>query len=163
MGLFSFFKKTPTTVKVFAPGKGTVDLVTKCVDEVFKEKMVGDGIIFTPSTGEILAPVTGEVTMVAETKHAINIQAGKVQILIHIGIDTVKLNGEGFNILVSEGQKVQQGDKIAEIDLNFLKKKATSIQTPIIAMNEGLEGKKINFLFDKKISTEGTEPLFEII
>uniref|UniRef100_A0A2C9JR38 Adenylosuccinate synthetase n=1 Tax=Biomphalaria glabrata TaxID=6526 RepID=A0A2C9JR38_BIOGL len=138
--------------QVFAPGKGTVDLVTKCVDEVFKEKMVGDGIIFTPSTGEILAPVTGEVTMVAETKHAINIQAGKVQILIHIGIDTVKLNGEGFNILVSEGQKVQQGDKIAEIDLNFLKKKATSIQTPIIAMNEGLEGLN-KYLQSKKVKT----------
>lgn len=163
MGLFSFLKKAPTTVRVFAPGKGTVDFVTKCVDEVFKEKMVGDGIIFTPSTGEILAPITGEITMIADTKHAINIQSGKIQLLIHIGIDTVKLNGEGFNVLVSEGQKVQQGDKIAEINLDFLKKNATSIQTPVIAMNEGLEGKKINFLFDKKMSTEGTEPLFEII
>lgn len=94
------------------------------------------GIAIDPVEGKILSPVEGRIVQIFPTKHAIGIQAKNgVELLIHIGLETVSLNGEGFNIYVSEGEKVKQGDLLVTFNLNFIKANANSSVTPIVITN----------------------------
>lgn len=97
---------------------------------------MGDGFAIEPTEGTVVSPVNGEIVNVFPTKHAIGIQSeGGKEILIHFGIDTVKLNGEGFETLVAQGDKVKQGQPLLKVDLAFVKDNAPSIITPIIFTN----------------------------
>ncbi|KHD85410.1 PTS sugar transporter subunit IIA [Heyndrickxia ginsengihumi] len=124
------------TLTVIAPISGKVTKLEDVPDPVFSEKMMGDGIAIDPVEGKILSPVEGRIVQIFPTKHAIGIQAKNgVELLIHIGLETVSLNGEGFNIYVSEGEKVKQGDLLVTFNLNFIKANANSSVTPIVITN----------------------------
>lgn len=114
--MFKFLKAKK--VSVYAPCEGTMIPVEKIKDPVFSQKMMGDGFGVEPVTGEINSPVKGVITSVFPTKHAITIKTAEgLDVLVHMGIDTVELNGEGFDVLVEEGQKVESNTLIARMDL----------------------------------------------
>ncbi|SKC51123.1 glucose PTS transporter subunit IIA [Maledivibacter halophilus] len=105
-------------------------------DEIFSQKIIGDGFAIEPVSGELVSPVNGKIMTVFPTKHAISIMADSGhEILIHFGIDTVKLKGEGFELLVKSGETVQVGQPILRANLEIIKSKASSIITPIIFTN----------------------------
>ncbi|HDP5789075.1 TPA: PTS transporter subunit IIABC [Staphylococcus aureus] len=118
---------------VHAPLTGEVTPLSEVPDQVFSEKMMGDGIAIKPSQGEVRAPFNGKVQMIFPTKHAIGLVSDSgLELLIHIGLDTVKLNGEGFTLHVEEGQEVKQGDLLINFDLDYIRNHAKSGITPII-------------------------------
>ncbi|HEY4600985.1 MAG TPA: PTS system trehalose-specific EIIBC component [Cerasibacillus sp.] len=121
---------------IYAPLNGTVKQLETVPDPTFSEKMVGDGIAIIPEDGEVVAPFTGEVVSVFPTKHAIGLKndAG-VEVLIHIGLETVGLKGEGFQAHVEQGDKVELGQRLITFDLETIKQKAKHIITPIIVTN----------------------------
>ena len=130
-----FFKKEKI-VEFKSPVSGeTVDL-TNVPDEVFASKMVGDGVAFKPDQGALFAPVNGEIVQVFPTKHAIGLRTKEgLEVLIHIGIDTVEMRGEGFKSFIQKNQWVKAGDKIMEFDLNLIEKYGKSTLTPLLITN----------------------------
>ncbi|HAR3656785.1 TPA: PTS transporter subunit EIIC [Staphylococcus aureus] len=118
---------------VHAPLTGEVTPLSEVPDQVFSKKMMGDGIAIKPSQGEVRAPFNGKIQMIFPTKHAIGLVSDSgLELLIHIGLDTVKLNGEGFTLHVEEGQEVKQGDLLINFDLDYIRNHAKSDITPII-------------------------------
>ncbi len=134
----------PSEVTIISPVNGSAIPLEQVPDPVFADKVLGDGLAVVSVDGKFVSPVDGEITSVAETLHAIgfNTEDG-LDVLMHIGIDTVKLNGEGFKVYVKEGDKVKKGDLVAEVDLEFLKSKEISSITPIIIC-DGLDEKVLN-------------------
>ncbi|WP_240628534.1 PTS sugar transporter subunit IIA [Bacillus salacetis] len=124
----------PLTDKDFVvPVEGTIIPITEVEDAVFSQKMMGDGFAIVPSKGSVVSPVDGEIINIFPTKHAIGIRSVQgYEILIHVGLDTVQLNGEGFNLMVEEGQQVSKGTKLLTFDLDFIAGKASSTVTPVI-------------------------------
>ena len=133
--MFNFFHKNKKH-EVYASISGvTIDL-SRVPDEAFSEKILGDGVAIIPNSGEILSPVDGVIEQVVETSHAYCIRSNDgLEILIHVGIDTVKLNGEGFEVYVSKNQSVKKGDLIAKVDLDVLRNKGYNLHTPVIITN----------------------------
>ncbi|MBE6184827.1 PTS sugar transporter subunit IIA [Heyndrickxia ginsengihumi] len=124
------------SIQLIAPVSGKMLTIEEVPDPVFSQKMMGDGVAFEPQEGKIVAPADGEIIQVFPTKHAIGIKAvNGAEILIHIGLETVGMKGEGFTVHVSEGKKVKQGDVLVTVDLNLVKEKASSIVTPMIITN----------------------------
>ncbi len=135
---FSFFKKKENNL--VAPLNGTVISIEEVPDPVFSQKMMGEGIAIQPSGGHVYAPINGEVIMIAPTKHAIAIRSKSgIEVLIHIGLETVALNGEGFQPSVKEGEQVKAGQLLIEVDWAYLKERVESTVTPIIVMNSDKE------------------------
>ena len=98
--------------------------------------MMGQGVVIFPTEGKVVAPFDGEVTFVFATKHAIGLKSDQgIEMLIHVGIDTVQLDGKGFETFVNDGDKVKQGDLLLEFDIAFLTENAPSLATPIIFTN----------------------------
>ncbi|MCI5774174.1 MAG: glucose PTS transporter subunit IIA [Erysipelotrichaceae bacterium] len=123
-------------IKMLAIVDGTADLITNTPDETFASKMMGDGIMFIPSAGEIFAPCDATVEFIFPTKHAIGLKhASGLEMLIHVGIDTVKLNGEGFKVLVQEGQSVKANEPILQFDLPYIQANAKDIATVMVFTN----------------------------
>lgn len=130
--LFSKRKKH----KLLAPITGEIIELSQVPDEVFANKMVGDGIAIRPTENEVLSPCDGKVVQLFPTNHAIGIETKEgIEVLIHIGIDTVSLKGNGFKSFVTQGDHVRTGDKLIEVDLAYIEKNATSTITPIIITN----------------------------
>lgn len=122
--------------KIFAPLTGKLLRLEDVPDPIFSKKVMGDGIAIQPTDGKVVSPVDGEVILVAETKHAIGIKSKTgAEILLHIGIDTVALKGEGFDIHVKAGEQVKHGDLLGTVDLDYIKQQASSTITPIIVTN----------------------------
>ncbi|WP_373605028.1 PTS sugar transporter subunit IIA [Bacillus sp. AFS002410] len=123
-------------VAIKAPLTGEVHPLSDVPDPVFAEKMMGDGFAITPSEGVVVAPFDGEIVQVFHTKHAIGIRSKDgVEILIHVGLETVKLNGEGFDAHVTEGQNVNAGDHLLTFNIDYIKENAKSTITPVIFTN----------------------------
>ncbi len=121
---------------VVAPVDGKVGLLSETPDETFASEMMGKGLVIFPTSNKFYAPVDGKVSFVFGTKHAIGMVSDKgTEILLHIGIDTVTLNGEGYTIHVENGQDIKKGDLLAEVDLDFIKSKGLSTATPIVFTN----------------------------
>ncbi|MBU5595019.1 PTS glucose transporter subunit IIA [Amphibacillus sp. MSJ-3] len=121
---------------VVSPVTGEIVDVTEVPDPTFSEKMMGDGVAFKPSDGHFVAPVSGEVVNLFPTKHAIGIKSkAGVEYLIHIGLDTVTLEGEGFTAHVKQGDKVSVGDPLVTVDLDFVGEKVETI-TPLVITSE---------------------------
>jgi glucose PTS system EIICBA or EIICB component len=122
--------------KFVAPITGEIKEITEVPDQVFSGKMMGDGFAIVPSEGTIVSPVDGKVVNVFPTKHALGLESksGR-EVLIHVGIDTVKLEGKGFEALVKEGDQVEAGQPLLEVDLDYIKENAPSIMTPIVFTN----------------------------
>lgn len=123
-------------VEIYSPGKGQIIPLSEVPDQVFAQKMIGDGVGFVPEDGEIVAPFDGTVKTIFPTKHAIGIESDEgVELLIHIGIDTVKLDGAGFESMVSTGDTIKKGQTLMHVDLDYIKANAPSIVTPLILTN----------------------------
>ncbi|AEH48787.1 glucose-specific PTS transporter subunit IIBC [Parageobacillus thermoglucosidasius] len=128
--------KEVKTETIASPLTGEVVPLSEVPDQVFSQKMMGDGFAIMPTDGTVVSPVDGKIVNVFPTKHAIGIEsAGGHEILIHFGIDTVKLNGQGFTALVQQGDEVKKGQPILSVDLEYVKNNAPSIMTPIIFTN----------------------------
>ncbi|WP_353421542.1 glucose-specific PTS transporter subunit IIBC [Staphylococcus delphini] len=126
------------SVTIVAPCDGEVIPLSEVPDQVFSGGMMGDGVGFIPHQSEIVAPFHGKVKALFPTKHAIGIESTDgVELLIHIGIDTVKLNGEGFESFVKVGDEVAEGQLLMKVDLEYLQQHAPSIVTPMIVTNLG--------------------------
>ncbi|EIJ79824.1 PTS glucose-specific transporter subunit IICBA [Bacillus methanolicus PB1] len=126
-----------------SPIKGEIKPITEVPDAVFSGKMMGDGFAIVPAEGTVVSPVDGKIINLFPTKHAIGLLSDSgLEILIHFGIDTVNLKGEGFEALVSENDRVQKGQPLLKVDLEHVKKNAKSTITPIIFTNFS-EGEKI--------------------
>ncbi|MDM5360464.1 PTS glucose transporter subunit IIA [Peribacillus sp. ACCC06369] len=125
--------------QLLAPINGQVINIEDVPDPVFSGKMMGDGIAILPEEGLVVSPIDAEVIQVFHTKHALGLRTKHgLELLIHIGLETVNLKGEGFEVHVTEGQKVKAGDKLVTFDIEFLKSKAPSIVTPIVVTNGDL-------------------------
>ncbi|MGE6489181.1 glucose-specific PTS transporter subunit IIBC [Paenisporosarcina sp. NPDC076898] len=125
-----------STLAFSSPLTGEILPITDVPDQVFSGKMVGDGFAIKPSNGQVVSPVNGKVVTVFPTKHAIGLVADNgTEILIHFGIDTVKLKGEGFTSKIEQGELVKQGQVLMEVDLDYVEKNAPSIITPIVFTN----------------------------
>lgn len=117
--MFNFFKTKQTAITT--PIEGTIIPLTKVKDPVFAGEMMGKGFGIQPSGDEIVSPIEGKVTSIFPTKHAIMLKSAKgTDVLIHIGIDTVELEGKGFSTLVEKGDKLAAGDLLAIVDFDYL-------------------------------------------
>lgn len=118
------------------PITGDLIPLAEVSDEAFSSGIMGPGFGIHPTDGTVYAPFAGRVVMIFPTKHAIGLKSDTgVEILIHVGLDTVKLNGEGFEMIVSEGQLIQRGDPLIKVDFKNIKDKVPSIVTPIVFIN----------------------------
>ncbi len=130
------FKKKNNEFKIVSTQNGQSIDLSNVPDEAFAQNMLGVGVAIIPSDNRVLSPVDGTVIQIADTLHAYGIQTDEgIDILIHIGINTVELKGEGFFSYVKEGDKVKSGDHIADVDINLLKEKNYEIYTPVIITN----------------------------
>lgn len=147
-------------ILVLSPITGFADKIENAPDEAFASKMMGDGAVVTPRAPIVKAPVDGEVTFVFDSKHAIGIKdSNGLNYIIHVGIDTVKLGGKGFDVFVRAGDKVKYGDTLMKLDLEYLKKNAPSIVSPVLCtdMNNRMTIKLL-----KEGAVQAGEELFEI-
>ncbi len=131
-------KQEESAVKGFyAVANGESIELAEVGDGVFSEKILGDGIAVRPTSNVIVSPCNGEITLVADTKHAIGIKnEDGVEILIHIGLETVSLNGEGFETLCKVGDKVNVGEQLVKVDLDFLREKNIPTVTMMVLVEQ---------------------------
>lgn len=132
-GVVETEKTTKTTDELYSPMLGEVLPVERSEDEMFASKMLGDGIAVNPSDGTVYAPCDGTLSLLYETKHALGITTDSgIDLLIHVGIDTVKLNGEGFETFAKQGDRICKGQKLLTVNLELVKEKGYSTQTMMI-------------------------------
>ncbi|TDX51380.1 PTS sugar transporter subunit IIA [Orenia marismortui] len=158
--MFGIFKKKKS-VELAAPLTGKVVKLAEVPDEVFSQKMVGDGLAIEPTEGVLLSPVDGVIKQIFPTKHAVGIETKEgAEILIHIGINTVELQGEGFEKLAEEGDKVKVGDEIIKVDLDYIKENATSTITPVLITN--MDDIKELKILDNQNVTAGEDKILSV-
>lgn len=138
--MFGFFKKNKkeeiTDLKLVAAISGKVLPLSEVPDPVFAQKMAGDGIAINPTDDIVVAPADGELSLVFNTKHAFALTLDNgAELLVHIGVDTVSLEGEGFEQLIEAGTRVKAGTPIIKIDREFIKSKGLSLMTPVLITN----------------------------
>ncbi len=139
-------QKVIKTVMIASPITGVAAPLSDTPDEVFSNKMLGDGAAVTPVDNIVRAPEDGEVAFVFDTKHAIGFMTESgISLLIHVGIDTVKLDGKGFEVFVENGQKVKKGEPMMKLDLDYLKANAPSVMSPVIC-SEMEENQKVRLI-----------------
>lgn len=140
--MFGFLKRKVRDV--YAPVDGKIVTLESVNDDVFSSKMVGDGVAIMPVTGHFTAPIDGVVSKIFSTNHAYSIKNDKdLEIMVHIGLETVSLEGKGFTRVANEGDVVKAGDVIIETDLNYIQAHAKDIITPII-VTDASDAKEIN-------------------
>lgn len=145
--LSKLFKKKNAII-ISSPVKGNVVDISEVPDEVFSQKMMGEGVAVYPEDNIICSPVNGQILQVFKTKHAILLKSSEgLEIIIHIGLETVNLDGEGFEVLVHEGENVTIGQNLVMVDLEFLKSRHINIITPIIIVNHEDKTIEKNFGF----------------
>ena len=126
-------KKIVKSIVISSPITGISANLDTAADEAFASRMMGDGAIVTPTDEIVVAPDDGEIIFVFDTKHAVGFTTKDgISMIIHIGIDTVKLGGQGFSVLVKAGDKMKKGDTIMKLDLEYLKQNAPSVASPVI-------------------------------
>jgi PTS system glucose-specific IIA component len=121
---------------IYAPMSGAIVPIDQVPDPVFSGRMLGDGLAILPSSGDVLAPFDGEVVSLFPTGHAIGLMSNTgVECLIHVGMDTVELNGTGFSAKVKQGDKVKKGQLLIKAELSVIRAAGKDIITPIIVTN----------------------------
>jgi len=136
-GLFKKKEEKGSIEKLIPVMAGEVVSIDQVPDAVFSQKMLGDGFAVKPTNGTVVSPVDGTIVQIFPTNHAFGIltESG-LEILVHIGIDTVELKGEGFKRLVEVDTKVKAGEPIVEVDLTFVGERAKSLITPVVITNK---------------------------
>lgn len=138
---------------VIAPMTGKVIALKDVKDPAFSSGMLGDGVGILPETGEVYAPVSGKISALFPTKHAIGITSDHgMEVLIHIGCDTVNLQGEGFETFVEQGDIITAGDLLVKFDKDFIEQKGCSLETPILISNSS-EMKNIEITTELHVNT----------
>lgn len=166
MKLFDLFKAKkqeepkPSFTVIGSPFTGESIPLENVPDQVFAQKMMGDGGAVIPTDGKFYAPTDGTVNFIFPTKHALGFTTDTgIALLFHIGIDTVKLEGKGFTIHATEGQKVKKGDLLGEFDIEFIKENAPSIASMLLC-SELKEGQTVTLL--KTGSIKAGEDLLKV-
>ncbi len=155
--MFGFFKAKKE--KIVSPVDGDIVDLSDVPDQVFSEKMAGDGVAIMPRSNTFVAPVSGVVSKIFSTNHAYSIKSKNgLEILVHIGLDTVALKGEGFKRLVEEGKTVSIGTPIISADLEYLKSKGKNTITPIVLNHD----KELLLKNNKIITIREGEALMEV-
>lgn len=158
-------KTEPTEVNLaekalFAPVKGNIIRREDIPDETFASGVLGDGVGIEPESGEVVAPFDGVISSVADTRHAVGITGpGEMEVLIHVGVDTVKMNGDGFELFVSEGEQVKAGQKLLSFDISKIKAAGYSTTTAVLLTNSD-DYDEFNVI--KAGQTEQMEKLFTV-
>jgi glucose-specific phosphotransferase system IIA component len=133
--MFGLFRRKER--EVIAPVDGQIVDITEVPDEVFAQKMTGDGVAVKPAGDTFCAPISGRVAKIFPTNHAFLIESGKdLSVMVHIGLDTVALKGKGFKRLVEEGTKVEAGTPVIQIDRSYLSEEGKDMITPIVISDE---------------------------
>ena len=147
-GLFGFGKKEKT---IAAPVAGRVLDITEVDDAVFSQKMMGDGFAVEPADGAdtITAPCDGTIKLLADTLHAVAIESDGLEVLIHVGIDTVELGGQGFTALIEQGAKVSRGDALIRFDAAAIKQAGKPLTTVVALTNGAEKAKRIDKHLDE--------------
>ena len=171
MGLFDFFKKSPATPaapeplqvaeylegSVYAPTTGSVLALKDVPDPVFAGGMLGDGLGIMPSEGIVYSPVTGTVTATTSTAHAFGVTSDSgVEILIHVGVDTVEMKGDGFTSFVEQGQHVEVGQPLMSFDIKKVKA-AGHPEVVILAVTNSAEYENVTVLVNSDTQVSAGE------
>lgn len=123
-------------LNIYAPLSGDVISLDEVPDPVFSERMLGEGVCINPIGGNVCAPCDGFIIHLANTKHAIGIQAiDGTEILVHVGLDTVSLEGQGFTACVEKGESVKKGQLLVKVDWDYLREKSINLVTPVVVTN----------------------------
>lgn len=147
--MFNFLRKRQEELKLYAPLKGKIVDITETPDPVFSSKILGDGIAIEPNEGIVVAPCAGKIEVIPSTKHAIGMRtASGVELLIHVGLNTVELDGHGFELHVKVGDQVSCGDKLLTFDRKYILEQDKSLITPIVITNGEEKVKDITKYFD---------------
>ncbi|MCW8821786.1 MAG: PTS glucose transporter subunit IIA [Sulfurovum sp.] len=133
--MFGFLKRKVREVK--SPVDGQIVALESVNDEVFSQKLVGDGVAVIPMSNIFTAPIDGKITKIFSTNHAYSIKSTKdLEVMVHIGLDTVALEGKGFERIANEGDEVKAGDPIIRVDLAYIREHAKDIITPVIISDD---------------------------
>lgn len=148
------------TVRIASPMTGTAALLSEAPDEAFSKGMMGEGAVVTPSEDVVRAPADGTISFVFPSRHALGITTREgLSLLIHVGIDTVKLNGSGFKLMVQEGDEVKKGDSVMKLNLEYIRAHAPSLASPVL-VTELSEKQTVRVL--KTGSIQAGEDLLEV-
>lgn len=159
--LFGKKEEPVKTIQLLSPITGNAVNLSEVPDPVFSEKMMGDGLAIEPSEGVVVSPIDGEIMQVFPTKHAVGIRAKNgAEILIHIGLETVSLKGEGFETHVKQGDMVNAGEKLVTFDTGLISEKAKSTITPVIITNTD-QAASLKVLTEGNVE-KGTTPILEV-
>jgi sugar PTS system EIIA component len=152
-----FSKKIETrVVEIHSPLDGEAIPLEEVPDPVFAQKMMGDGLAIIPKNGKVVSPVNGKVVQIFPTKHAVGLVSEEgLEILIHIGLETVELNGKGFEVAVSAGETVKVGDPLLNVDLDYLEQKHKEIVTPIVITNMLNKAGELEYIAKNNVVTRG--------
>ncbi len=149
--MFNFLKKKDNSIKLGSPVKGKAIDLKEVSDATFSSGMLGQGVAIIPEEGKIYAPADGTVDMIFDTLHAVSMTSNEgVEILVHVGLDTVTMKGDGFEGFVKNGDKVKKGDLLLTVDLEKVKAAGFDTVTPMLVCNtdeydavEGIFGKDV--------------------
>lgn len=154
--MFNIFKKKKY-VDIYSPINGILLKIEDVPDPVFSRKMVGDGVALEPKEGIVYSPVNGTLIQLFPTKHALGIKTEEgLEILIHIGMDTVEMKGNGFESFVSEGEKVKIGNKLLKFDMELVKKEHP-LTSPIIITNMDIVDKIVKESYGEEVKAGKTK------
>lgn len=135
----------------FAPMDGEILDLEDCVDPIFSQGIVGAGVLIVPSDCKVYAPCAGKISIIANGRHGVAIKnSAGFQVLIHIGIDTVDMDGDGFKAFKNVGDEVNSGDLLLEFDLDKIKKAGKNIQSPVVITNPQI--KKVEMLASGRVN-----------
>lgn len=150
--MFHFLKKKDSKHMLGAPAAGRAVSIKEVNDPTFAEEILGKGVAVIPSEGKIYAPADGEIGMVFDTLHAVSLTTEYgAEVLIHVGLDTVKMKGEGFEGHVKAGDKVKKGDLLLTVDLEKVKAAGYDIITPMLICNTG-DYASVEAMADKQVA-----------
>nr|WP_314463207.1 PTS glucose transporter subunit IIA [uncultured Clostridium sp.] len=146
--------------EILAPVEGMAVPLSEVNDPAFREEILGKGMAIIPSKGRIVAPVNGVLSVMFETMHAVSITADNgAEVMIHVGLDTVKLKGEGYRSLKKQGDAVKAGELLLEFELEEIRRKGYDVITPVIILNTG-EFPGMECYVGKKVKE--LEPIIEL-
>ena len=146
---------------IASPMRGEVCPLEEVPDPAFSRHIIGDGVAIIPDDSEVLSPADGRIVSVFETKHAIIFEKeNNIRILLHVGIGSMRLQGQGFTSFVDNGQEVKSGDKLLSVDINYVEKRADALASPIV-LTSPQNTYRVNVVAKGHI--EVGDPLFEVV
>lgn len=153
--MFGLFKKKEQTI--YAPISGTLHTLEEVPDPVFSQRMMGEGVAIQPIEGRVVAPFDGEIVNVASTKHAVGLRNKEgLELLIHVGLETVTLKGEGFEVYVNAGEQVKAGQLLLMFDLASIASKAKALISPVVITNQAEIQKELTISEEREVTAGET-------